>query len=214
MITLMAMLAKEAVENIRDKEKKHLEKVFQKVEKEIQEDDALKSILSLNKVDNMEKLFLFINNQKLKKEIERELEGLGIGLEEVKISILNSAKEFNEKLKEIGLRESVIYYSMAAFRNGEKISGKIIKAMLEDTQMKIDKERVKTKEKDVEVYEVDGKSKEVKKSSFKEMSKKEIERTEEEIRRKKLMDEETKEQKNPGMGMPTRGNPGVNGPGL
>lgn len=216
MVTLMAILAKEAIENIRDKEKKHLEKIFQKIEKEIQEDETLKSIISLNRVDNVEKLFLFIDNQKLKKELQRELQRLGIELKEIKISILNSAKEFNKHLEKIGIDESVIYYSMAAFRNGEKISGKVIKAMLEGSQVKLEEEKNKLKE--LEVYEFNNKNKKVRKTSLKNISKrkKEIEETEESIRKKKLMDDghEIAEQKNHDIGMPKRGNIGISGPGL
>lgn len=206
MITLMAILAKEAMESINNKEKRQLEKIFGEIEKEIQADEALKSILTLQKVDNLEKLFLFINNPGLKEKLREKLDRLKISLSEIKISLLESAREINEEFEKIGVEDEIIYYSLNVFKNGEKISGKIIKEILNNENKQ---ENGHTKDKKIEFYEFDSKTNEVKKSSITEL-KKEAERTEEELIEKKKKEDIT----NPDFGMPKRGNPGVNGPGL
>jgi hypothetical protein len=220
----MAVLVKEALNELDKKEKDIIKDIFKKIEDEIQNDNTLKSILSLNKIDDLNKLFMFLDNPSLKQEIEKTLGKLNITMHNIKIDVLNSNDDLNKKIenmREKKAADDVLYVSMSAFRNtGEKISGAIIAAQ---AGLFGDKEKNKEKEKtvsrnrdkeDIQVIEVTDERK-VKKNRLSDMIRESVEREEEFLRKKKLEDDSfERKEKNPEMGMPRRGNPGVNGPGL
>jgi len=199
MVTLMAFLVKEAVENVKEKEKNVFKSLFQNIEKEINEDKALQVILKLNKIDTLDKLYTFISNKQLKEKIKETIERTGIEGKDIKISILSSSKDMQKKMNELGLEaENFLFISLAAFKNGDRIAGSVIKAMIEENG------KIRKKENEINVYEVDPKEKKYEKTNLKEIKQREKLIEEEKERRKKELE----------FGAPSRRNPGVEGPGL
>ena len=199
MVTLMAFLVKEAVENVKEKEKNVFKSLFQNIEKEINEDKALQVILKLNKIDTLDKLYTFISNKQLKEKIKETIERTGIEGKKIKISILSSSKDMQKKMNELGLEaENFLFISLAAFKNGDRIAGSVIKAMIEENG------KIRKKENEINVYEVDPKEKKYEKTNLKEIKQREKLIEEEKERRKKELE----------FGAPSRRNPGVEGPGL
>jgi hypothetical protein len=199
MVTLMAFLVKEAVENVKEKEKNVFKSLFQNIEKEINEDKALQVILKLNKIDTLDKLYTFISNKQLKEKIKETIERTGIEGKNIKISILSSSKDMQKKMNELGLEaENFLFISLAAFKNGDRIAGSVIKAMIEENG------KIRKKENEINVYEVDPKEKKYEKTNLKEIKQREKLIEEEKERRKKELE----------FGAPSRRNPGVEGPGL
>ena len=200
MVTLMAFLVKEAVENVKEKEKNVFKSLFQNIEKEINEDKALQAILKLNKIDTLDILYMFISNKQLNEKIKETIERTGIEGKDIKISILSSSKDMQKKMNELGLEaENSLFISLAAFKNGDRIAGSIIKAMIEEDGREPDR-----RGNEVNVYEVNPKERKYEKATVKEIKQREKLIEEEKERKKKELE----------FGAPSRGNPGVEGPGI
>lgn len=203
MITFLAYLTKEAVETLKDKQKDFLEKIFKKIEGIIKEDEVIKKLLLVSNIKDMEQLSFYIaaKNPELKKEIENYLKKIDLKEKDIKIAILNSSAELDREIDRLGedTANQIIYFSITAFKNGEKISGKILKTLLFNDE--------REKNSPSKFYEVDVKNKKVKEKTKKEvlLAKKEQERYDEELEKKK--------KKYPEIGIPGK-DIGVQGPGL